>query len=426
MTATTIQDKTKELLENLEKGIRGAMNSENYKAFLRVQSQFHSYSANNTWLIYLQNEDATRVAGYKTWQKLGRQVMKGEKGIKILAPSPYKYSKILEKIDPKTQKPVRNAHGEIVKEKVEVQGIKFRTVSVFDISQTSGKELPTICAELKGDSLHAEKIIKAIKQISEVPIVEEKIPGGAKGYCTANKIALKEGMSLDQTAKTLVHEYAHSLLHFDENSKKDIAAATAEVQAESVAYVVSNHFGLDTSAYSFDYLAAWSKDKELSELKSSFDLIQKTSNQTIDKIEDVLSKELELQTVAHAEPQRIETPKVEMYTTFTKDEMVKLYEKEFPSINLIDEDTAVKIKEFNKAHGHHSIKQMKARYKELGLKLEKAPIEKDIYDYREMYSIIDDLRTAKTSYTKLKAHERAAEKRAMNKLAKSAPEIEMA
>lgn len=291
------EDKTKELLEKLENGIKETMNSERYKSFLKFQSQFHNYSFNNQMLIYMQRPDATYVAGFKSWAKFDRHVMKGEKGISILAPNVYKYEKEINKVDPKTKKPVRDPlTGEIQKEKVEMQGKSFRKVSVFDLKQTDGKELPSICNELQGNSVNAESIIKSIKKVSEVPIKEEVIESGAKGYYSRfeNVIAINKGMSTDQTAKTLIHEYAHSQLHNTEAAIL-LDRGTKEVQAESVAYIVSNRFGVDTSEYSFDYLANWSSGKELKELKQSFDLIQKTADKIIGKIEGVLDKELELQ-----------------------------------------------------------------------------------------------------------------------------------
>ncbi|MCT4584089.1 MAG: PBECR4 domain-containing protein [Peptostreptococcaceae bacterium] len=292
------EDKTKEILEKLENGIKETMDSEKYKAFLKVQSQFHNYSFNNAMLIYLQRPDATRVAGYQAWKKnFKRQVMKGEKGIGILAPSPYKYDKWIDKLDPKTKAPIKDpATGEVKKEKITLEGIKFKKVSVFDVKQTEGKELPSLCNELQGNSSNAENIIKAIKQVSEVPVIEKNIDNGAKGYYSRleNVIAVQEGMSLDQTAKTLIHEYAHSQLHNTESAKL-LDRATKEVEAESVAYVVSDRFGVDTSQYSFEYLASWSSGKDLKELKDSFSLIQKTANKMIEKIENVLTKELELQ-----------------------------------------------------------------------------------------------------------------------------------
>lgn len=315
------EDKTKELVEKLEKGILDTLNSEHYKNFLKFQSQFHSYSFNNQLLIYLQKPNATQVAGFKAWEKFERHVMKGEKAISILAPNPYKYKAEIEKLDSKT--------GEITKENVEKQGMSFKKVSVFDVSQTDGKELPDICKELQGNSVSAENMIKAIKKISEVRVIEKVIESGAKGYYSRleDLIAINEGMSLDQTAKTLIHEYTHSKLHNTEAASL-WDRATKEVQAESVAYIVSNRFGVDTSEYSFDYLANWSSGKELTELKESLSLIQKTADNIITKIEGVLNKELELQN----HPVKItidwtESAQLEKGQTFSFEEASELLER---------------------------------------------------------------------------------------------------
>lgn len=291
------EDKNKELLEKLEKGIVDTMNGEKYKAFLTLQSQFHTYSFNNAMLIYLQRPDATMVAGYESWKKLERQVMRGEKGISILAPSPYKTEKQIDKIDPKTNKPIIDpATGKPEQVTINEQRLSFRKVTVFDVKQTDGKELPSICNELQGNSINSEKLIKAIKEISDYPVIEKNIESGTKGYFSRGEgiIAVKEGMSLDQTVKTLIHELAHSKLH-NTDAAALLDRATKEVQAESVAFIVSDRFGVDTSQYSFEYLASWSSDKNLKELKGSFSLIQKTSNDIIQKVEDVLSKELQLE-----------------------------------------------------------------------------------------------------------------------------------
>ena len=282
------EDKTKELLEKLSNGIKETMKSEHYKAFLNVQSQFHSYSANNAMLIYLQRPDASRVAGFRGWEKFERHVMRGQKGISILAPSNFKYNKLVDKIDNVTKLPVRDPlTGKIQKENVSQEGRSFVKVSVFDVKQTDGKELPTLCHELTGNSINSESIIDAIKTFSEVPIIEKVINSGAKGYYSRdeNIIALKPGMSLDQTAKTLIHEYAHSKIH---NFDTGLDRATKEVQAESVAYIVANRFEVDTSSYTFDYLASWSSNKELPELKLSLNVIQKTADEIISKMDAII------------------------------------------------------------------------------------------------------------------------------------------
>lgn len=313
-------DKIKEIMEKLEKGISDVFESEKYKNYLKFLSSFHNYSANNSMLIFLQKPDASLVAGYKSWQKLGRQVQRGEKGIDILAPMPYKFTKDVEKIDPGT--------GKKTVETKEVQGLNFRKVSVFDVSQTQGKELPSLITEIKTSSKNAENVINSIKRISEIPISFEDIKDGSKGYYSPleNRIAIKEGMSLDQTVKTLVHEYTHSQLH--SKGLTDIDRRTAEVQAESVAFIVSNKFGIDTSEYSFSYVAAWSSGKELEELKSSLDIIQKTSNQIIEKIENVLSREIELQnSPAKIEILWSESDKLQKGQIFDLEEANELFKK---------------------------------------------------------------------------------------------------
>ncbi len=398
-----MDNKTKEIMEKLENGIKETMDSEKYKEFLKVQSQFHNYSFNNAMLIFLQRPDATRVAGYKTWQKLGRYVKKGEKGIGILAPCPYKYDKWVDKIDPKTNEPIKDPKtGEVIKEKKTIEGIYFKKVSVFDIKQTDGKELPTLCNELQGNSINAEKIVNAIKSISETPIVFKNIESGAKGYYSRleNIIAIKEGMSLNQTAKTLIHEYAHSKLHSAESSKL-LDRATKEVQAESVAFIVSNRFGVDTSQYSFEYLASWSSGRDLKELKQSFDLIQKTSNDIISKIEKVLEKELQLQNKEHVMTSNINI----------KDKIVNQYINEFPAIKHISEKTASMINSLNEKSGNNlSIKDIKNIYKEKGKKLEQNYNKDDMQEFKELSEIIDALKKAQLTERKTQAHEKAMQK----------------
>ena len=315
------EDKTKELVEKLEKGIIETLDSDHYLQFLKFQSKFHTYSFNNQLLIYLQKPNATNVAGFKAWEKFERHVTKGEKGISILAPNPYKYKAKVEKTDSKT--------GDKIEEVVEKQRLSFKKTTVFDVSQTEGKELPEICKELQGNSINSESVINAIKKISQVHIIEKNIESGAKGYYSRSEdmIAIQKGMSLDQTAKTLIHEYAHSKLH---NTKEAalLDRATKEVQAESVAYIVSNRFGIDTSQYSFDYLASWSSGRELNELKESLNLIQKTSNEIINKVENVLNKEIELKN----EPVKItivwtESDELEQGQAFNLEEASKKLER---------------------------------------------------------------------------------------------------
>ena len=290
----------REITDKLEQGIKELFESERFKEYLRTMSKFYNYSFNNTLLIAMQKPEATYVAGYTSWQRnFDRQVMKGEKGIKILAPAPYKAQEEREKIDPVTQKPVIGADGKAVTETVEVLRPAFKVVSVFDVSQTDGKELPDIIVdELKGTVENYEAFFDALKQESPVPISFEDIPGGAKGFFSPveSRIAIQEGMSEIQTVKTAIHEIAHAKLHAvkpDEKAapedKKD--RHTKEVEAESVAYTVCQRYGIETSDYSFGYIAGWSSGKETKELKSSLDTIRKTAAEMIEGI-DAKLKEL--------------------------------------------------------------------------------------------------------------------------------------
>lgn len=284
----------REITDKLEQGIKELFESERFKEYLRTMSKFYNYSFNNTLLIAMQKPEATYVAGYTSWQRnFDRQVMKGEKGIKILAPAPYKAQEAREKIDPVTQKPVIGADGKTVTETVEVLRPAFKVVSVFDVSQTDGKELPDIIVdELKGTVENYEAFFDALKQESPVPISFEDIPGGAKGFFSPveSRIAIQEGMSEIQTVKTAIHEIAHAKLHAfkqDEQAapedKKD--RHTKEVEAESVAYTVCQRYGIETSDYSFGYIAGWSSGKETKELKSSLDTIRKTAAEMIEGID---------------------------------------------------------------------------------------------------------------------------------------------
>ena len=284
----------REITDKLEQGIKELFESERFKEYLRTMSKFYNYSFNNTLLIAMQKPEATYVAGYTSWQRnFDRQVMKGEKGIKILAPAPYKAQEEREKIDPLTQKPVIGADGKTVTETVEVLRPAFKVVSVFDVSQTDGKELPDIIVdELKGTVENYEAFFDALKQESPVPVSFEDIPGGAKGFFSPveSRIAIQEGMSEIQTVKTAIHEIAHAKLHAvnpDEKTapedKKD--RHTKEVEAESVAYTVCQRYGIETSDYSFGYIAGWSSGKETKELKSSLDTIRKTAAEMIEGID---------------------------------------------------------------------------------------------------------------------------------------------
>lgn len=291
----------REITDKLEQGIKELFESEKFKEYLTTMSKFYNYSFNNTLLIAMQKPDATLIAGYTSWQRnFDRHVMKGEKGIKILAPAPYKAQEEREKIDPATQKPVLDADGKPVTETVEVMRPAFKVVSVFDVSQTDGKELPDIAVdELTGSVENYAAFFEALKQESPVPISFEDIPGGAKGYFShvENRIAIQEGMSEIQTVKTAIHEIAHAKLHavtpgekVAPEDKKD--RRTKEVEAESVAYTVCQRYGIETSDYSFGYIAGWSSDKETKELKGSLETIRKTAAEMITGIDEKLKERL--------------------------------------------------------------------------------------------------------------------------------------
>ena len=300
LTSEKPADKLKEITDRLEQGIMQLFDSDRYKEYLRVMSKFHNYSFNNTLLIAMQKPDASLVAGFQSWKNnFKRNVVKGEKGIKILAPSPFKIKQEMEKIDPATQKPVIGADGKPVKEEKEITIPAFKVVSVFDVSQTEGKELPDIAVDmLTGDVECFKDVFAALEKTSPVPIGFEKIEGNSHGYyhLEEKRIAIDEGMSELQTIKTAIHEIAHAKLHdIDPNAPKEEQAdrpdrRTREVQAESVAYAVCQHYGLDTSDYSFGYVAGWSSGRELDELKSSLETIRSTAAEIINSIDEHLQE----------------------------------------------------------------------------------------------------------------------------------------
>lgn len=293
----TEKQRVQELTNKLEQGLQDLFNSDSYRNYLSTMSKFHNYSFNNTLLIAMQKPDATLVAGYKAWQKnFERHVNKGEKAIRILAPAPYKIKEERDKIDPVTQELLLDKDGNPQKEEVEITIPAFRAVSVFDLSQTDGKPIPELTAkELLSDVEGYQDMIRAVEAISPVPIELEEIAGDSKGYYDreAKRIAVQENMSESQTLKTMIHEVAHSKLHSkeveqDEQKRKD--RNTKEVEAESVAYTVCQHFGIDTSDYSFGYIAGWSSGRDTKELRSSMDTIRRTASELITGIEEQLQE----------------------------------------------------------------------------------------------------------------------------------------
>ena len=282
-----------EITEKLKDGILNVFDSDNYKNYLNFCSKLPHYSVNNQMLIMLQMPEATMCQSFKSWQKMNRHVKRGEKGLRILAPSPYKIKTKEYKRDVYGHKVLRD--GQPVTEEVEKTITGFKVVSTFDISQTEGDPVPTICNELDSSVDGYNKMLEAVKETIPVPIEFKNINGGAKGYYSVdqNRIVVQEGMSEAQTLKTLIHEAAHQKLHSKEAMKDENKSRNQkEAEAESVAYVVCQHYGIDTSDYSFTYVASWSNGKELKELRASLELIRKTASDFIDKIDEKLDVEV--------------------------------------------------------------------------------------------------------------------------------------
>ena len=283
------------IMQSLESGVEELFTSNRYQEFLKTMAKFHNYSFNNTMLIAMQRPDATLVTSYKNWQSMGRQVMKGEKGITIIAPAPYKKMKEKEVLD-ENQRPIMGTDGKPKTEQVEVTVPHFKAVTVFDIAQTSGEPIQTLAPELLTAAVQDfDSFMQAIQKISPVPIRFDEIDGNANGYYhNADKeIVIKKGLSESQTLKTAIHETVHAKLHDKEimeslGVEKD--RLTKEVEAESVAYCVCSSFGLDTSDYSFPYIAGWSSSREMKEMKASMDVIRKTAGEMINQ----LTEELEI------------------------------------------------------------------------------------------------------------------------------------
>lgn len=300
-------DKVKEITDQLEAGLEKLFDSDAFKQYLTTLSKFHDYSLNNTLLIAMQKPDATLVAGYTAWQKqFGRQVLKGAKAIRILAPAPYKKKMEVDKTDPHTGEILTNPDGSSKKEVQEIMVPAFKVVNVFDVSQTDGKELPSIGVnELTGEVSRFDDFMEALKKTCPVPIGFEQIDSGAKGYfhTVENRIAIQEGMSQVQTMKTAIHEMAHQKLHSikpeaehaepvdpSEQDRSHLTRNSKEVEAESVAYTVCQHYGIDTSDYSFAYIAGWSHGKETPELKASLNTIRQAASELITEIDAHLAE----------------------------------------------------------------------------------------------------------------------------------------
>ena len=278
-----------ELTDRLENGIKELYASGHYAEYLAAMSKFHHYSFGNALLILLQCPTATSVAGYNDWKKkFGRQVKRYEKGIQILAPCHFTYLVEYEKRDPDTGRTLYGPDGKPLTEKRRETATRFRIATVFDVSQTEGRELPSLVSELSGEVPDFENVYARLAALCPLPVELGPVPGTAKGYASfaENRVVVRSGMSQVQTIKTLIHETAHANLHppdfLSENPKP---RQEKEVEAESVAYVVCQHFGIDTSDYSLGYVAGWSRGQELAELKASLDVIHSTAGEIINAIQ---------------------------------------------------------------------------------------------------------------------------------------------
>ena len=274
-------ERLKALTDQLEQGVSDIFQSGQYAAYLTAMSKFHHYSFGNTMLIFMQCPNATNVAGYHDWRRnFGRQVKRGERGITILAPCPYRRKEEVEEAA---------SDGSPVTSVQWVQRMGFRTVTVFDVSQTEGKPLPELVKKLTGDVAQYESMVATLRSISPYPISIESFPGGAYGCCdfVEQRILVQPDMNQIQTIKTMIHEVSHAKLHAPEKTEElpqHKQRFVREMEAESVAYVVCRHFGIDTSDYSFGYVAGWSRGRELSQLRESLDLIRNTAAELIDGI----------------------------------------------------------------------------------------------------------------------------------------------
>ncbi|WP_147565975.1 LPD16 domain-containing protein [Coprococcus eutactus] len=317
----TNRERLQEITAGIEQGIKELFESDKYRRYLSVMSRFHRYSVNNTMLIYMQRPDATLVAGYNKWKnQFERHVKRGEHGITIIAPTPYKKKIEEQKLDPDTKAPMLDADGKVIMEEKEIEIPLFRPVKVFDISQTDGKPLPELAASLSGNVQNYEVFMEALRRSAPVPIEFEPMDANMDGYFSSDqqRIAIREGMSEVQTVSAAVHEIAHSKLHNYAKAQEEAARAgdkeppkkkdrnTEEVEAESISYAVCQYYGIQTGENSFGYIANWSQGKELPELRASLETINKTAGELINDIDrhyKVICKERGIDLTAAPEPQ---------------------------------------------------------------------------------------------------------------------------
>ena len=298
----TKEEKTKQAFEMIEQGVKDVYSSDNFRKYLSCCSKFHSYSLNNTLLILAQKPDATLVAGYNAWQRnFNRHVDKGERGLIILAPVTSKITQLMDKAD-EDGNPILDENGDPIKEERVINQLRFTTTTVFDISQTSGEPLPSLIHNLTGSSDEILAFIDSVKDICTIPIdyhspsKDAVLAGGAKGYYSIAEDRIVLNMELEdmQIAKTLIHEYSHSILHKTTDKDSD----QREIEAESLAFVLCDHFGIDTSDYSFGYIASYAAQDE-AKLKTILSNIQSTAHEMIDKLEPLFAQNLKKRTMVH-------------------------------------------------------------------------------------------------------------------------------
>ena len=327
----TSKDRMREIVDSIENGIKELFESDKYRKYLATMSRFHRYSVNNTMLIYMQRPDATHVAGFNKWRdQFGRNVLKGEKGIRIIAPTPYKKKVEEIKTDPETNAPVLDADGKAIIEEKEIRIPMFKVVSVFDVSQTAGKPLPQLAADLSGNVQQYEVFMEALRRASPVPIEIKPVARDTDGFFSikAQSITIRAGMSEVQTVCAAVHEIAHAKLHDYEHMTEladdgetilvpgEKSRNTEEVEAESISYAVCQYYGIETGENSFGYIATWSKGKELKELRASLETINKTASELITDIdrhfaEICKERGIDREDLAAAEQPSVEAQEVE-------------------------------------------------------------------------------------------------------------------
>lgn len=327
----TNKDRMREIVDSIENGIKELFESDKYRKYLATMSRFHRYSVNNTMLIYMQRPDATHVAGFNKWRdQFGRNVLKGEKGIRIIAPTPYKKKVEEIKTDPETNTPILDADGKAIIEEKEIRIPMFKVVSVFDVSQTAGKPLPQLAADLSGNVQQYEVFMEALRRTSPVPMEIKPVARDTDGFFSikAQSITIRAGMSEVQTVCAAVHEIAHAKLHDYEHMTEladdgetilvpgEKSRNTEEVEAESISYAVCQYYGIETGANSFGYIATWSKGKELKELRASLETINKTASELITDIdrhfaEICKERGIDRENLAAAEQPSVEAPEAE-------------------------------------------------------------------------------------------------------------------